>query len=248
LCERLAELSLNRRRLARLRGTVASRLNTGHIDSLELLELLRPLNPMVIYDIGANVGTWTLLAKVMFPHAEVHAFEPLGIHYQAFQQTTAELSGVHLHRLALGETAGLAAMRITDFSDASSILPLSQAGEREWHIHEVAQEHVRVERLDDWQGEGKLPLPSLVKLDVQGFELSVLRGAACCLERASAVLTEVSFRELYQGQCLFHDVVGFLAERGFALHALGRRTVLGNPLLQTDALFVANRARDRVTN
>ncbi len=243
LCERLAELSVARRRRARLRGTVADWLSDGHIDSLELLRMLRPLAPTVIYDVGANVGTWTLLAKALFPNAEVHAFEPLTVHHAGFERHTRRVSGVHLHRLALGEAGGTAQMRVTSFSDASSLLPLARAGEEQWQIHEVAQERVRVEALDGWQQHESRPLPSLIKLDVQGFELGVLRGAVRCLEHASAVLAEVSFREFYEGQCLFHDVVAFLAERGFTLHALAHGTALGRPLVHTDALFVANRHR-----
>jgi len=246
LCERIAEWSLARRRLARLRGTVARGLATGHIDSLELLELLRPLSIDTIYDIGANVGTWTLLAKAIFPHAVVHAFEPLDCHTATFQREVGKLDGVHLHSIALGEVAGHAEMRVTDFSDASSILPLSHAGEQQYHIHQVATEQVPLARLDDWQSDEQLPLPSLLKLDVQGFELSVLRGSLRSLEHTSAVIVEVSFREFYQGQCLFQDVVEFLAERGFALHALGQGTAMGKPLLQADALFVATRVRDRL--
>ena len=85
--ERLARLAARRRRLGRLKGTVAEQLKVGHIDSLELLELLRRKAPTVIYDIGANVGTWTLLAKAIFPAAEIHAFEPLPRHVAAFQKT-----------------------------------------------------------------------------------------------------------------------------------------------------------------
>ncbi|MDP3719097.1 MAG: FkbM family methyltransferase [Acidobacteriota bacterium] len=240
LCERLAEISLARRRLATLRGTVAARLSEDHIDSMELLQLIRPLAPKVIYDVGANVGTWTLLAKALYPPAEVHAFEPLAVHHEGFERNTRSVEGVQLHRLALGESAGTLPIRVTSFSDASSLLPLSRAGEEQWHIHEVAQEQVPVERLDAWQQQGPRPLPSIIKLDVQGFELGVLRGAARCLEHTSAVLAEVSFREFYEGQCLFHDVVAFLAERGFTLHALARGTALGRPLVTADALFVAN--------
>lgn len=243
ICERLAEISVARRRRASLRGTVAEGLSNDHLDSLELLRLLQPLAPTVIYDVGANVGTWTLLAKALFPQVEVHAFEPLRAHHETFTQNTRGVPGVHLHRLALGDTAGASPLHVTSFSDASSLLSLSAAGETQWHIHEVTQERVPVERLATWQQHGGHPLPSVIKLDVQGFELTVLRGAGQCLHHASAVLAEVSVRELYEGQCLFHEVAGFLAERGFTLYALGNGTALGRPLVQADALFIANRHR-----
>lgn len=243
LCERLAELSIARRRRAALRGTVAEWLSDGHIDSLELLQLLRPLDPAVIYDVGASVGTWTLLAKAIFPRAAIHAFEPLAQHHAEFERNTRNTRDVHLHQLALGGAAGTAPIRVMSFSDASSLLPLAAAGGEQWHLSEVGQEQVRVEAMDAWQQESARPLPSLIKLDVQGFELVVLRGGVRCLDHAVAVLVELSFREFYEGQCLFHDVVTFLAERGFTLHALGQSTAIGRPLVQSDAVFVSNRHR-----
>src|SRR5437762_67976 len=102
MLERLGQWAMEKRRLRKLRGTVASPLQTGHIDSLELLELLRPAPPEVIYDIGANVGTWTLLVKALFPAVEIHAFEPLPIHIGAFRRSTTGQASVHLHEVGLG--------------------------------------------------------------------------------------------------------------------------------------------------
>src|SRR5688572_827487 len=93
LCERLAEISLERRRVKRLRGTPATTLCTGHVDSLELLELLRDNPPRVIYDIGAHIGTWTVLAKSVFPEAEIFAFEPLDQLREEFLRHTQRLPG-----------------------------------------------------------------------------------------------------------------------------------------------------------
>ena len=237
-CERLAEISLQRRRMVKLRGTVAGNLTPGHVDSLELLELLRPLSPKVIYDVGANTGTWTQLAKAIFPDAEVHAFEPLKSHHTALLEKFTAMSNAHLHKVALGETSGTATMRVTNFPDSSSLLPLSPAGQKEWKLEEVAKEAVTVARMDDYRRETQISFPSLIKLDVQGFELAVLRGAQECLGQATAVLAEVSFQEFYKGQCLFHDVVTFLSGHGFGAYALGHGTVIDRPILQTDVLFL----------
>src|SRR5260221_216120 len=100
VCERIAEISLERRRLRKLYVTVPASLRKGHIDSLELLELLRIKPTHVIYDIRANVGTWTLLAKAVFPAAEVHAFEPLDQLAGEFAARTANVDSVYRHALA----------------------------------------------------------------------------------------------------------------------------------------------------
>jgi FkbM family methyltransferase len=239
LVERLAVASRRRGRFRRLRGTPAARLELGHLDSLELLELLRANPPATIYDIGANVGTWTCLAKSLYPAAQVEAFEPLAQHFPKFKEWTAAWpADVRLHACALGAEERSATMHVMDFSDASSLLALSAQGADEFKIKPAAEQSVSVVPLDVLVARERLRPPDLIKLDVQGYELAVLQGAAGCLRSARVVLCEVSFREFYSGQPLFHDVLAFLRERGFALHALGESTALGAPLVQADALFV----------
>ena len=221
-------------RLSRLRGSVAAHLEAGHIESLELLELLRPIVVNTIHDIGANVGSWTLLAKAVHPFARVEAFEPLNDHAEKFERQTKTLGGIRLHRMALGSHNGEGTMNVADFSDASSLLPFAQGD----GLRELRRERVTVRRLDDLVGAGKIPSPDLIKLDVQGYELEVLRGARDTLGRTRAVIAEVSLVECYRSQCLFHDVVSFMADRNFRLHALGAGTVVGAPLVQTDVLFL----------
>ncbi len=239
LIERLAIAGRRRRRLRRLRGTPAAALSLAHLDSLELLELLAAKPPATIYDIGANVGTWTCLAKSLFPHARVEAFEPLATHFAGFAQWTAPWGqDVRLHPCALGPTEGRAIMQVMDFSDASSLLPATAAGLQEFKIKPAANQEVPVIPLDLLVAREKLPAPDLIKLDVQGYELEVLRGGEQCLQHARAVLCEVSFAKFYEGQPLFHEVVAFLGARGFSLHALGESTPLGILLVQTDALFL----------
>jgi hypothetical protein len=78
-----------------------------------------------------------------------------------------------------------------------------------------------------------------LKIDTQGTELSVLRGAEATLPHAVGVLVELSFVELYEGQALFAEIVDWLAARNFLLLAMApafsdRRT---GQLLQVDGLF-----------
>jgi FkbM family methyltransferase len=245
LLERLAEDSISRRRLARLKGTAAGSLALAQIDSLELLDLLREPAPRTIYDVGANVGTWTLLANAIYPVAEIHAFEPLPRLAQPFFDNTRGLSQVHRHEVALGAVAAESPLKITDFVDASSFLELAELSTRHFNVHRREEEAVRVVRLDDYIRDQHVPPPCLIKFDIQGYELEAMRGAAGALGAARAVITEVSFVEFYKGQCLFHDIVGHLAESGYHLLALARCTPLGKPLMQTDALFVKNDIRAR---
>ena len=238
LAQRIGEWAETRRRLLRLKGSAAAGLCDGHIDSLELLELLRPASPGVIYDIGANVGTWTLLAKAVFPAAEIHAFEPLPQHTLKFRASIDGLKGIYLHEVALGPEGIAAQMHVNDPSDTSSILELSPRGIREWNLAKIDAVPLTLHGLDQFCSAHRVRPPDLIKLDVQGFELEVLKSAEQTLSHTRAVLAEVSFRDFYCGQCRFDDVVSFLAARQMLVVAFGARTPRGQLLSQTDVLFM----------
>jgi FkbM family methyltransferase len=155
------------------------------------------------------------------------------------------MSNVVLHRVALGSKRAETIIRRASFSDASSLLELSDRGAAQWGITEAGTATVQLWPLDDYVSYNELERPGLIKLDVQGFELEALSGASQCLETARYVITEVSFDEFYVGQCLFHQIVAHLAGFGFELHALGCGTSLGTPLVQADVLF---KKRDAATS
>jgi hypothetical protein len=91
--------------------------------------------------------------------------------------------------------------------------------------------------LDDLIAREALPPPDLLKLDVQGFELEVLRGAEKALQSAKWVLSEVSFESYYDQQALFAEIAGYLAAHGFEVCAFGQFFIPGVPVGQTDVLF-----------
>jgi hypothetical protein len=99
---------------------------------------------------------------------------------------------------------------------------------------------VKVNRLDDiWETLAVEP-QVMLKIDVQGFESAVLRGAEKSLDHIVAINTEVSFVELYEGQVLFHDIYETLIARGFRymsdVHRIDDPNT-GRPL-QANALFI----------
>jgi FkbM family methyltransferase len=238
LIERLSVESLRYRRFRKISGTVASGLKLGHIDSLELLELTKIKLPVTIYDIGANIGTWTLLAKAVLPQSHIYAFEPLLTFHDKFSNAIQNIPNIELHKVALGAKACTLSMQVASYSDASSLLEIADASKEYFNISKERDETVEVVALDEYVSNFKLPLPDLIKLDIQGYELEAMRGAKKCLDHAKFVICEVSFIEFYKDQALFPEIVSFLSERNFVLYALGVNTPIGQKLSQTDVLFV----------
>jgi FkbM family methyltransferase len=236
LCERLGIESLRRRRLAKLQNSTARKLKLGHIDSMELLELCKPLNISTVFDIGANVGTWSLLANAIFPRSQIHAFEPLDVCQRELSENLRDNPHFHVHQVALASKNGLATMHVGGVSDTSSLLPSVETDGKE-PFRRYEQE---VRSLDSYALEHALPPAHLLKLDVQGYELDILKGAAEVLSKTKAVICEVSFVEIYRRQCLFAELVEFMNQKNFSVRAFAQTTPTGVLLRQTDVLFLRN--------
>jgi FkbM family methyltransferase len=241
LLDRLGQFASRKLRLRKLKNTPAKQLRLEHIDSLELLELLSRNSVSTIFDIGSNQGTWTQLAKTIFPNAAIYAFEPLAELRSTYEQNTRTLSNIHYNQIALGPARGTLEMQVNKVRDTSSLLEATDLGKRQWNLEKDLPERVEVWPLDQWLAEKNIPQPDVIKLDIQGYEVEALKGASECLTRGTQVLLEVSFKEFYKGQCLFSDVVSHLASYGYEATAFSCGTPLGARVLQTDVLFGRNK-------
>ena len=197
-----------------------------------------------IIDVGAHAGEFALTARALLPQARIYSFEPLPGGCRALRRKMRGDAAHTTFEVALGDESGEATFYRNDFSKSSSLLPMLRLHKEAfpWTTGETPLQ-VRVARLDDFLGELTLTPETLLKVDVQGFEDRVLRGAARVLPQVQYVLVEVSFRPLYEGQALFSDVNTFLAEAGFryAGNVDQLLSPLDNTVLQADALFVAVR-------
>lgn len=239
LIDRLA-IEINRhKRRRRLKGTYAASLGSGYLDSLELIELIKNENAdvKVIFDAGANIGTWTLLVKSFFNDAAIHAFEPLQDHIDKFKNTTHKLTKITIHPFCLGSENTTSLFNISSFSDSSSILNATPLEAQQFGYRKINEETVSVKRIDTLIEQNILPVPDIIKLDVQGFELEIIKGMGQYLNQVSYLIVEVSFREYYYGQALFLEIANYLSAYNFTIHAFGQSTPVGKVLGQIDVLF-----------
>jgi hypothetical protein len=81
-----------------------------------------------------------------------------------------------------------------------------------------------------------------LKIDVQGYELNVLRGAEKTLIDVDIILIETSFYELYKNQPLFKDIYDFLSNRGFDYYGSFEQLydLRDGRILQADSIFISN--------
>jgi FkbM family methyltransferase len=190
----------------------------GVAPSLEHLNMLRCLQPSLVVDIGANRGQFALAARHCFPEARIVSFEPLPGPASIFRRVFAGDARVTLHESAIGSEAGSATIHVSESDDSSSLLPITAKQNALFPgTSEAGTQVIRVVHLEDCLGPKELQAPSLLKLDVQGFELSTLQGCETLLHEFSWVYAECSFVELYEGQALADEIIAWLRDRGFKL-------------------------------
>jgi hypothetical protein len=123
-----------------------------------------------------------------------------------------------LFNKAIALQAGTATMHVSRWDVSSSLLPFAQAQHDNFPLtEEASREVVETATLEECIDESMIQDSALLKLDVQGFELSALKGCGHLLDRFRYVYVEASFIELYVGQALATEVIGFLFSRGFDL-------------------------------
>ena len=91
--------------------------------------------------------------------------------------------------------------------------------------------------LDSLVADHRFGSPDLLKLDVQGYELEVLKGATAVLASQPLVLLEVSLLEYNSGAPLAHDVVAWLAARQYRIVEVFDLSRRGDVMVQMDLLF-----------
>lgn len=100
--------------------------------------------------------------------------------------------------------------------DSSSLLAITELqASRFPGTDAVSVEPVVVSTLDLVFGQTRLQRPTLLKLDVQGFELESLRGSVETLMAVDTILCECSFVQFYEGQPLYAEIESFIQHAGF---------------------------------
>ena len=160
------------------------------------------------YDVGANVGFYTLIAsRVLGPAGHVVAFEPLPRNLAFLQQHVSlnQLANVRVLDLAASDCEGVTQFAVSDDPKLSKI---TAAGDIT----------VRTTSLDRLMAE--LPLPDLIEMDIEGAEYAALRGAEQTLRKSSPVIfLSTHGPEVHRACC------ELLRSLGYRLHAIGPRSI-----------------------
>lgn len=204
------------------------------IDETLALIARRGFAPRVVIDGGANVGDFARLARRVFgAKPEIHLFEPQPA-CRSSLESLARDPCVHLHPIALGATDG---GRLDLAIDPLGVTTGAHVAPRGGSGTTVSVDVATLDAL--FESSLDSDDRALLKLDLQGWELEALKGAAKSLPKIEAVLIEVSlYAQSYEPPIA--AVVGFLDAAGFELHDIASLSgrFRDNRAHQADLLFV----------
>ena len=179
-----------------------------------------PSDIHTVIDVGSHRGQFAVLALSRFPSARLLCFEPLEGPRQTLKGVV-QVDGdrVEVFPYAAAARDGSTTMHVSRADDSSSLLPIGRRQVTAFPGTEtLATTSVPAVRIDE--AIDSVEAPCLMKIDVQGYELEVLRGAEKLLPCVKYLLVECSFTELYLGQALAGEVVAHLHERGYGLNGV----------------------------
>ena len=226
-------LSLNRR------GVPGSMLRSMYLHLRQPWLLQHNIDTVI--DAGASIGKFVTMIRVLLPKAMIYAFEPLPDCFTILQSRCQAMERCTAFNIALGDIDGELQFRKCSHADSSSFRPKTQFLKDSYADIDYSEEPIMVpvRTLDGIAEKLGINGNVLCKIDVEGFEDKVLTGGEHIVGNACVVIIEAPFRELYQGQMLFDDILQWMQRRGFSYYGnvLQQRSLVDGRIIGTDCIF-----------
>jgi FkbM family methyltransferase len=162
----------------------------------------------VFFDVGANIGIYTLYSAVMRENT-VYSFEPHSASYKNLLDSINlnKLEKCHAYCVALSNQISLSNINVKNMHEGVADNKVGQRGD---YYHGCTEMH-----LDYLVGNGILPQPTYIKIDVDGFEDRVIKGSYATIQKCKSVLIEIDNKHI--------EFVQKIKDLGLALQSQHKR-------------------------
>lgn len=190
----------------------------------------------VIFDVGANVGQSIELFRKRFARPVIHSFEPGAETFEELRRRFGGSADLQLNNVALGASAGSRIFIENELTNMSSFL---EPGSDCWG--EIKRTYaVDVSTVDEYCAAQDIARIDILKIDTQGSDLEVVKGAQGMMRRHAIhlIFMEITISDMYKGLPRLDEIYGFLADRGFVLVAFYEFYYQRERAAWMDALFI----------
>lgn len=198
-------------------------------------------DPTTIVDVGVATDTEELY--VHFPNARYLFVEPCAEFENSLQALTQRYPGSVYMLAAAGASDGEITINVTPDLGGTSVFKTLEAQDG---AYDMSARTVPMFKIDTMWEALELQGPALLKVDVQGGEIEVLKGADQVLDNFEVIVLEVGMIEQYIGQPIFHEYVAYLADKGYVVYDIIHTGYADTGMLaQIDLVFVKKDGRFR---
>jgi FkbM family methyltransferase len=189
------------------------------------INLINHYNIDLVLDVGANNGGFGKALRTEGYKGDIHSFEPVSKTYAELTQITEQDPKWHIHKFALGETCSEQSINVTESSDLASFLDASEFGKDAYkqNLTVAHQETVTVNTVDEFLAKDIEDIKAkriFLKMDTQGYDTYVIRGASASMNLIYCVLSEISFIPLYEGMPHYLESLNTYEDLGLAVTGL----------------------------
>lgn len=204
--------------------------------------LIESYNIDLILDVGANTGQFAKQMRDDIGYSgNIISFEPLSSEYKVLKEKADNDDKWKAINCAIGDMEEKSKINIAGNSYSSSILGMLELHEKSAPESKyIGSEIIDVKTLDNIMNELKIKEENIyLKIDTQGFESKVIKGAANVLKHIDTIQLEMSLIPLYKDELLFNDMYNLLVSKGYSLVTIepGFSDKNSGQMLQVDGIF-----------
>ena len=210
-------------------------LKTGLDPYLDMKKFIGCKNPL-IFDVGANYGQTIDNFEFVFNNYKINSFEPSPYVFKGLKNKVASKKDVQAWNYGLGSRTGFLTLNENSHRSMTSFLSIGKDG---WGTIE-SQVQVPVITIDDFCKENNINHIDILKIDTQGFELEILKGAKSMLEENNIGLLyfEVTFIDMYEELPSLGELYDFVKNMNFELISIYPIKYKNHKAGWTDVLFM----------
>jgi FkbM family methyltransferase len=200
-----------------------------------------------VVDVGAYRGSWSWACYCLLRPQVIHMYEPNPALQVSLLDLKRRMAGstVEIRPVIVGERWGRVNYYMTSSPLLNSVLPLDPVATAPLGSYaasvDTSTSITQVSLDEEIPNSAEI---DFLKIDCQGYEMPVLRGAVDTLRRTRAIMIEMNFVPIYQRGSTFLEVHNVLGSLGFNLVQLDAPSRSNGRMVWTDALYVANRLMD----
>lgn len=208
--------------------------NVGRDPYLDMRKFIKNDNP-VFFDVGANYGQTIDEITEVFKNNEIHSFEPSPGVFEFLRNKTSDRRNINIWNFGIGSSKKHLLLNENTNRNMSSFLEIGKEG---WGSIEY-KTSVPVTTIDDFCEEQDITKIDVLKIDTQGYELEVFKGARKSMQenRIGLLYFEITFIDMYQNLPSFGELYDIAINNGFELITIYPIKYKNNRAGWTDVLF-----------